>query len=400
MTKNKERNRKKSYEKVKENGITLIALVITIIVLLILAGVTIATLTGDNGVLTKASQASEKTVIRQEKEQVELAYSSVLANKLGDNVRSGELQEELNKIVGDGKTTVTGGSILKVTFSDTNNVYTISRNKGVEEYKKAEVTPVYAFLCDSDGNGTGETLVLSSTDTIDGYTIITNYGDNETYQTNEENAEESWGNFYYYPIWKNDISSITNVIIYSKIAPTTTERWFSGCSNLEKIENISNLDTANVTTMNNMFENCSNLTNLDVNGFDTSSTTNMVSLFSGCSKLTSLDLSNFDTGNVTGMGAMFRNCSSLTSLDLSSFNTSKITNISTMFYGCSQLKTILVSSQWPTDSSFFYSSFMFYGCTSLVGGAGTVYNESYTDATYAHVDGGESNPGYLTLKSN
>ena len=43
----------------KNKGITLIALVITIIVLLILAGVTIATLTGDNGILTKASQAKE-----------------------------------------------------------------------------------------------------------------------------------------------------------------------------------------------------------------------------------------------------------------------------------------------------------------------------------------------------
>ena len=41
-------------------GITLIALVITIIVLLILAGVTIATLTGDNGILTKAQNAKEK----------------------------------------------------------------------------------------------------------------------------------------------------------------------------------------------------------------------------------------------------------------------------------------------------------------------------------------------------
>ena len=45
----------------KNNGITLIALVITIIMLLILAGVTIATLTGDNGILTKAVQAKENT---------------------------------------------------------------------------------------------------------------------------------------------------------------------------------------------------------------------------------------------------------------------------------------------------------------------------------------------------
>ena len=42
-------------------GITLIALVITIVVLLILAGVTIATLTGDNGLLTRANEAKEKT---------------------------------------------------------------------------------------------------------------------------------------------------------------------------------------------------------------------------------------------------------------------------------------------------------------------------------------------------
>lgn len=41
-------------------GITLIALVITIIVLLILAGVTIATLTGENGILKQAGKAKEK----------------------------------------------------------------------------------------------------------------------------------------------------------------------------------------------------------------------------------------------------------------------------------------------------------------------------------------------------
>ena len=42
-------------------GITLIALVITIVVLLILAGVSIATLTGENGILTQASNAKKVT---------------------------------------------------------------------------------------------------------------------------------------------------------------------------------------------------------------------------------------------------------------------------------------------------------------------------------------------------
>ena len=53
-------------------GITLIALVITIIVLLILAGVTIATLTGDNGILTRATESKEQTELADEKEKVEL----------------------------------------------------------------------------------------------------------------------------------------------------------------------------------------------------------------------------------------------------------------------------------------------------------------------------------------
>ncbi len=48
-------------EKRKTKGITLIALIITIIVLLILAGVSIATLTGENGILTRAREATEKT---------------------------------------------------------------------------------------------------------------------------------------------------------------------------------------------------------------------------------------------------------------------------------------------------------------------------------------------------
>lgn len=64
-----------------QKGITLIALVITIIVLLILAGVSIAMLTGDNGILTKASTSNETNSIAQIKEDVSLAISEIMANK-------------------------------------------------------------------------------------------------------------------------------------------------------------------------------------------------------------------------------------------------------------------------------------------------------------------------------
>ena len=63
-------------QKLKENkGITLIALVITIIVLLILAGVTIATLTGDNGILGKANDAKTQTEQAKEDENLKIAIA-------------------------------------------------------------------------------------------------------------------------------------------------------------------------------------------------------------------------------------------------------------------------------------------------------------------------------------
>ena len=70
-------------EKLKNaKGITMIALVITIIVLLILAGVTIATLTGENGILTRASDASRENEIASVKEQAQLNIASYVADKL------------------------------------------------------------------------------------------------------------------------------------------------------------------------------------------------------------------------------------------------------------------------------------------------------------------------------
>ncbi len=67
--------------KYKKEGITLIALVITIIVLLILAGVSIATLTGDNGILTKAQIAKEESQKASEEEQIKLAAMNAAMNK-------------------------------------------------------------------------------------------------------------------------------------------------------------------------------------------------------------------------------------------------------------------------------------------------------------------------------
>ena len=116
----------------KNNGITLIALVITIIVLLILAGVTIATLTGENGILTRASQASEQTEIAEEKEAIGLAYTGVLADNNGTGVSADKLQEELEKNGYNATVVDNGDGTLTVTF-ESGNEYTIDANGNISE---------------------------------------------------------------------------------------------------------------------------------------------------------------------------------------------------------------------------------------------------------------------------
>lgn len=68
----------------KQNGITLIALVITIIVLLILAGVSIAMLTGENGILKKATTAVSDTDIAEAKETAQLDINTKMADYYDD----------------------------------------------------------------------------------------------------------------------------------------------------------------------------------------------------------------------------------------------------------------------------------------------------------------------------
>ena len=155
---------------------------------------------------------------------------------------------------------------------------------------------------------------------------------------------------------------------------------------------VSKFDTSNVTNMSNMFSN-SQATTLDVSNFNTSKVTNMSYMFWN-SKSTMLDVSNFNTSNVTNMSYMFSG-SKATTLDLNNFDTSKVTNMSYMFSSSTNLKTIYVSNKFNTDK-VTSSTYMFYGCTKLIGGAGTKYNSSYIDKTYAHIDGGTSNPGYFT----
>ncbi|MCQ2751978.1 MAG: BspA family leucine-rich repeat surface protein [Coriobacteriales bacterium] len=176
---------------------------------------------------------------------------------------------------------------------------------------------------------------------------------------------------------------------------------FYGCFSLEDIF-FGDIDTSSVTLMNHMFDFCSSLIWLDLSAFNTTNVTDMSYMFgydetapySATSKLQGITFgSNFDTSNVTTMERMFYKCEKLVLLDLQGFNTFSVTNFKHMFDSCSSLTSIYCSfgTAWAGDGED-----MFAGATSLVGGAGTAYDPSHVDISYAREDQGLSGHGYFT----
>ena len=136
---NNRKNNKKKIETLEkrhitnQNGITLLVLSITIIVLLILAGITISAITRDNGIIQNAGQAKEETEIANEKEILEKATIQVMGNNKYGNIEERELQEQLNKETGEEKTEVSDvGDEFEVLFNESNRYYTVDKQGNVE----------------------------------------------------------------------------------------------------------------------------------------------------------------------------------------------------------------------------------------------------------------------------
>ena len=113
-----------------------------------------------------------------------------------------------------------------------------------------------------------------------------------------------------------------------------------------------------------MFEDCVNLTSVDISQLDTSLSTNLSAMFRGCSSLKSIDLSKLDTSKATQISAMFADCSSLETLDLSNFDTSNVTAMSSLFSYAKNLKHIQFGEKFTT-AKVTRSPYMFEGCYAI-----------------------------------
>jgi len=100
-------------------------------VLLILAGISIATLTGDNGILTQGQNAKTQTGIGEEKEQIAIAYNGAKIEKSGESITADDLNTQFTS--NGTKATASGVGTISVAFFDTNRNYIIDEEGTISE---------------------------------------------------------------------------------------------------------------------------------------------------------------------------------------------------------------------------------------------------------------------------
>lgn len=155
---------------------------------------------------------------------------------------------------------------------------------------------------------------------------------------------------------KNNVKTIT--FSNQVYAPVDSSELFSNYFYLTDINHLNYLNTSNVTDMNAMFSNCTNLTQIDLSGFDTSNVKYMYHMFSTCRKLIQLDLSGFNTSSLTNYSfsdSLFK----LESLNLSGFDMSNVTETIRLDIHATGLKEIYTPNNLGSNTiklnDYFYN---------------------------------------------
>ena len=140
----------------KQDGITLIALVITIIVLLILAGVALRMVAGNEGILTKAEIAASETEIAGAKEQAEIMLADLSADyyekKFVDKTETGTLVNYIKSALATAKPTSNGEFKVKI---DGNNVTVSDKNGNTVVSGSLDENGKIIWDESAGGNGSG-----------------------------------------------------------------------------------------------------------------------------------------------------------------------------------------------------------------------------------------------------
>ena len=353
-------------QKFKRNkGITLIALVVTIIVLLILAGISISMLTGQNGILKKASEAKKQNRIAQNGELVNLSAIDALSQGEG-TITDANLKTALNNNIGEGKYEITGDATNGWTVTVDGEDYRVEAtgmvnengsntgsinwdkiledaNKNPESMKHKDQVKSSLIGIGTDGKPVNMDLWNPSKDN-DGYWSL----------------ESMMSAYHREPVYNGGIDDDGRIVgkipqyIYNEekerfMEVTSLEYAFYECTGLTTAPEIPN----SVTDMKEAFYGCTGLTTAPE---IPNSVTDMIYTFSGCTGLTTApEIPN----SVTNMWYTFNGCTGLTTAPEIP---NSVTDIGYTFNGCTGLTT---APEIPNSVTSMIGTFS--GCTNLTG---------------------------------
>ena len=187
---------------------------------------------------------------------------------------------------------------------------------------------------------------------------------------------------------------LLEITIIDTSSLTTMDNMFRNCSELTSLELLTNWNIENVNNMRDMFHNCTGITSLEplrnwnvenvqdtagtfhncskitsiepLTNWNVSNVKDMQGMFNFCSKITSIEpLTNWNVDNATNMGWLFNNCSGITSLEpIANWNVDNVTTMNNMFVNCSKLTTLEPLKNWNVDNVVYINN-MFQDCTGL-----------------------------------
>ena len=355
----------------KERGITLIALVITIIVLLILAGVTIASITGENGILSKATQASQKTTQEKEREEIKMAVTSDNMKDITGDERESDyyienFQKELDNIAGASKTKVVYDmGVLKVTYKETGNEYYI----GYDENDNEKIKTREEYLSGQKYE-TGDLTDDEKTQLESGIKLEINSGSKGEFLVQVESGGIiDWGDGTYSKVEdpytgkirnkskkiayiNNDYSKLNSIKMAGVVDIRSVWHEYSEKNKIYTVKIFTNTIFANSEALLKIVDwgEC------ELSSVNFANSTNLTEIASPKEK-------SFSKDYVYILGG-FQNCTSLKQIPLKFFtNISNIRNVSRMFENCTSLTGNAIEL-W-NNSNIEYHENCYKGCTNL-----------------------------------
>ena len=351
----------KTNNKRTQKGITLIALVVTIVVLLILAGVSLNAIFSENGIINRAKDAQNKMNQATQNDMTGLNELDKLISSLTDKTTEEAVPKiamfDTGKKVRDKMyNLMPEGTISKFSYSCNVSIDAIEKYNGVPDLTKMTESnivslresnfPIYMWAEKS-----GKTEIR----TINGETNLT--------EENEYNKRVETGKIYW---WSESDSVYLN---------SDSAQMFAGLPYLTNIDGLKDMKTDYVVNMSNMFYSVgTQLSNIDaLSGWNTSKVENMSGMFYRWSVANSLSnvnaLLNWDTSKVKDMSGMFAGNFGLTDIEgLKKWNTSNVTDMHNMFGdgdsgGCA-FTNLSAISNWNVKNVTNMTG-MFYMCSEL-----------------------------------